>query len=259
MKLNTPNPDALVSVRSLNAWFGSKQAVKDVSIDVHRGDVLAIIGPSGCGKSTFVRCLNRLHEEVPSARASGIVEINRRDIYAQGVDPVPLRRNVGMVFQRPNPFPGLSIFDNVASGLKLAGVQDSKSVHEAVEQSLRGAALWEEVKDALGEPGTGLSGGQQQRLCIARALAVEPQVLLMDEPTSALDPVSTEKIEALIDTLRKKVTIIIVTHNLGQARRIATHTAFFYLGNLVEHGLTTQVFTQPEKAQTRDYVQGRFG
>jgi phosphate transport system ATP-binding protein len=219
--------------------------------------VLAIIGPSGCGKSTFVRCINRMHELVPGARQSGRVLIDGRDLHARGVDPVDLRRRVGMVFQRPNPFPTMSIFDNVVAGLKLNGVRGDYPA--LVETSLRKAALWEEVKDRLHDSALSLSGGQQQRLCIARALAIEPEVLLMDEPASALDPIATAKIEELIHELREQLTIVIVTHNLQQAARVSDATAFFYLGELVEHGETEQIFTNPKESRTEDYVTGKFG
>ncbi len=221
--------------------------------------VTAIIGPSGCGKSTFIRCLNRLHEEVPGAHSEGKVILEGRDIYGIGTDPVELRRRIGMVFQKPNPFPAQSIFDNVVVGLKLAGVKKRPLLQEIAEKSLRSAALWDEVKDKLSQPGTSLSGGQQQRLCIARALAVEPSILLMDEPTSALDPISTGRIEELMTELKKQVTIIIVTHNMQQAARISDKTAFFLMGDLIEFGDTSQVFTAPQQAVTERYVTGRFG
>lgn len=249
----------LLSVRGLNAWFGARQALKNISVDVDRNTVTAIIGPSGCGKSTFIRCLNRMHEEVPGATASGEVLVNGKNICAADVDPVIIRRNIGMVFQKPNPFPSLSVFGNVAVGLKLAGIKKTSVLREAVERSLKLAALWDEIKDKLREPGTSLSGGQQQRLCIARALAVEPSVLLMDEPTSALDPISTAKIEELMTDLKKTVTIIIVTHNMQQAARISDKTGFFLLGELVEFGETDQLFTAPRDEKTERYITGRFG
>ncbi len=249
----------LLEVKNLNAWFGGSHAVKDISLDFAPLTVTAIIGPSGCGKSTFIRCLNRLHEEVPGATASGQVILEGIDIYGKGRDPVALRRKIGMVFQKPNPFPAFSIFDNVAMGLKLAGVRRRSILKERVEFSLTQAALWDEVKDKLHAPGTSLSGGQQQRLCIARALAVEPHLLLMDEPTSALDPISTAKIEELMSELRKNVTVVIVTHNMQQAARISDHTAFFLMGELVEFGRTSQIFTNPKENRTERYITGRFG
>ncbi len=248
-----------VDVRNLNAWFGHTHALRNINLGVDRNTVTAIIGPSGCGKSTFIRCLNRLHEEIPGAAASGKVVIEGVNIYGPAVDPVSIRRKVGMVFQKPNPFPSMSIFDNVAAGLKLAGVRRKSLLVEVVEKSLQYAALWEEVKDKLNAPGTSLSGGQQQRLCIARALAVEPGVLLMDEPTSALDPISTAKVEELMTELRKRVTIIIVTHNMQQAARISDQTAFFLMGELIEYGETSQVFTAPRESRTESYITGRFG
>jgi phosphate transport system ATP-binding protein len=244
-----------LEVRNLNAWFGTTRAIKDISLSVEARQVLAIIGPSGCGKSTFVRCLNRMHELTPGARSDGQVVLDGEDVYA--VDPVQLRRRVGMVFQRPNVFPTMSIRDNVVAGLRLNRV---RADYEAVvEKTLRQTALWDEVKDRLGDSGMQLSGGQQQRLCIARALAVEPEVLLMDEPASALDPIATAKIEELIDELKEQYTIVIVTHNMQQAIRVSDFTAFFYLGELIEHGTTQQVFTRPERRETEDYVTGKFG
>jgi phosphate transport system ATP-binding protein len=250
---------ALLEVKDLRAWFGDSLAVKGVSLSARYHTVTAIIGPSGCGKSTFIRCLNRLHEETVGAYATGQVLVENEDIYADNVDPVSIRRKVGMVFQKPNPFPSMSIFDNVAAGLKLAGIRRHSILQEVVERSLQFSALWEEVKDKLQAPGTSLSGGQQQRLCIARALAVEPTVLLMDEPTSALDPISTAKIEELMNELKKKVTIIIVTHNMQQAARVSDQTAFFLSGELIEFGDTSQVFTAPKQEQTERYITGRFG
>ncbi|MBY0369904.1 phosphate ABC transporter ATP-binding protein PstB [bacterium] len=251
--------DPILRIRSLNAWFGESHAVKDVSLDISPNAVTAIIGPSGCGKSTFIRCLNRLHEEVPSAGAAGEVLLSGMNIYGEGVDPVGIRRKIGMVFQKPNPFPALSIFDNVVSGLRLGGVRRRSILVEVAERSLRQAALWDEVKDKLHAPGTGLSGGQQQRLCIARALAVDPPVLLMDEPTSALDPIATAKIEELVLELKKQVTIVIVTHNMQQAARISDRTAFFLMGELVEYGETSTVFTVPKEERTERYITGKFG
>ncbi|MBF5046381.1 phosphate ABC transporter ATP-binding protein [Aggregicoccus sp. 17bor-14] len=246
-----------IQVEQLDAWFRQSQVLRKVSLDVPVHSVLAIIGPSGCGKSTFLRCLNRMHELVPGGRAAGRVLVEGQDLYAGDVDPVQLRRRVGMVFQRPNPFPTMSIFDNVASGLRLNGIRGR--TEETVERCLRQAALWDEVKDRLDSGAMGLSGGQQQRLCIARALAVEPEVLLMDEPASALDPIATAKIEELIHELKATYTIAIVTHNMQQAARVSDRTAFFYMGELVECGRTEQIFTNPRERRTEDYVTGKFG
>lgn len=251
--------EPILQVQGLNAWFGEHHAVKNISMDFEPNTVTAIIGPSGCGKSTFIRCLNRLHEEVPGARAEGKVYLKNVDIYSNSIDPVLIRRQIGMVFQKPNPFPALSVFNNVAIGLKLAGVRRKSILNEMVERSLRHAALWDEVRDKLSSPGTSLSGGQQQRLCIARALAVEPRVLLMDEPTSALDPIATLKIEELMNSLKKEVTIIIVTHNMAQASRISDKTAFFLLGDLIEWGGTAELFTVPKEKKTEHYITGKFG
>ncbi len=253
------SPLPILDVRGLTAWFGGHKAVRDVSLGFAPSSITAIIGPSGCGKSTMIRCLNRMHEEVPGAGASGEIYFDGTDIFAREVDPVVIRRKIGMVFQKPNPFPGFSIFDNVAAGLKLAGVRSRRVLAEAVEGSLRAAAIWDEVKDKLSAPGTSLSGGQQQRLCIARALAVEPHVLLLDEPTSALDPISTAKIEELLIELKERVTIIIVTHNMQQAARISDHTAFLLMGELVETGMTSRIFTTPSEPRTERYITGRFG
>jgi phosphate transport system ATP-binding protein len=247
-----------VSVKNLNAWYGDQQAVKGFGIDFEPNKVTAIIGPSGCGKSTMVRCINRMHEEIPGARAEGHVHLDGQDLYASEVDVTSVRRAVGMVFQKPNPFPTMSVFDNVASGLRLTGTK-GKDLKERVEQSLRGAALWDEVKDRLGQPGMGLSGGQQQRLCIARTLAVEPEVVLMDEPCSALDPVATLKIEELVEELKERYTIVIVTHNMQQAGRVSDSTAFMLSGELVEFGPTEKIFTQPGDERTEQYVSGKFG
>jgi phosphate transport system ATP-binding protein len=249
----------ILEVKNLRAGFGAAQVVRNVSLQMEGKAVTAIIGPSGCGKSTFLRCLNRLHEEAPGASVQGQVLLDGQDLYAAGTDPVAIRRRVGMVFQKPNPFPTLSVFDNVAAGLRLAGIRAPSILRDAVERSLRMAALWEEVKDKLNSPGMSLSGGQQQRLCIARALAVEPSVLLMDEPTSALDPISTAKIEELVTTLKKEVTIVMVTHNMQQAARISDRTAFFLLGDLVECGQTPTFFTEPQDPRTEQYITGRFG
>jgi phosphate transport system ATP-binding protein len=248
-----------VRVENLHAYFGRTEAVKGLSIGIATNRITAIIGPSGCGKSTFLRCLNRMHEVVPGARMDGRVLVDGDDIYAPGVDPVEVRRRIGMVFQRPTPFPTMSIYENVAAGLRLNGVRDRRVLDTAVEDSLRHAALWDEVKDVLGRPGTSLSGGQQQRLCIARALAVQPEVLLMDEPASALDPASTLKIEELARTLRDTLTIVIVTHNMQQAARVSDATAFMLSGELIEYGPTAEMFTRPKDRRTEDYITGRFG
>jgi len=250
---------AAISARDLSVFFGGNQVLKRVSLDIPPRAVTAIIGPSGCGKSTFLRSLNRMHELVPAARMEGRILLFGDDIYGRDVEPVLVRRRVGMVFQKSNPFPTMSIADNVTVGLRLNGMRNRSVLAERVEQSLVMAALWDEVKDRLGEPAVSLSGGQQQRLCIARALAVQPEVLLMDEPASALDPLATAKIEDLILELKRDYTIIIVTHNMQQAARISDHTAFFYLGELVEYGPTAKIFTSPAKKQTEDYVTGRFG
>jgi phosphate transport system ATP-binding protein len=244
-------------VEKLQAYFDKNHALRDVTLEVPAYSVLAVIGPSGCGKSTFIRCLNRMHELVPGARSEGGVYLDGEDLYARRVNPVYLRRRVGMVFQRPNPFPTMSIQDNVAAGLRLNGVK--ADVAAVVERCLRQAALWDEVKDRLKAAATSLSGGQQQRLCIARALAVEPEVLLMDEPASALDPIATAKIEELMHELKERYTIVIVTHNMQQAARVSDATAFFYMGELVETGATEQIFTNPREQRTEDYVTGKFG
>ena len=248
-----------IDVSDLNVYYGAFKAVEGVTMTVEPRSVTAFIGPSGCGKSTFLRTLNRMHEVIPGGRVEGKVMLDDQDLYASGVDPVAVRRTVGMVFQRPNPFPTMSIYDNVAAGLRLNGVRGKAKLDEVVEKSLNGANLWTEVKDRLANPGAGLSGGQQQRLCIARAIAVEPQVLLMDEPCSALDPISTAKIEELIHELKDAFTIVIVTHNMQQAARVSDYTGFFYLGELIEFGDTGKLFTAPEKRQTEDYITGRFG
>ena len=249
----------ILKTELLNAWFGSAQALRDINLSVQQNQVVALIGPSGCGKSTFLRCLNRLHEEVPGARVQGKVYLEQNNIYGTAVDPVSVRRKIGMVFQKPNPFPSFSIFENVAMGLMLAGIKKRSVLEEAVERSLKQAALWDEVKSKLKAQGTSLSGGQQQRLCIARALAVQPPILLMDEPTSALDPISTMKIEELILDLKKDVTIVIVTHNMQQAARISDQTAFFLMGEMVEFNSTKKIFTTPQDQRTEQYVTGRFG
>jgi phosphate transport system ATP-binding protein len=252
--------DAELKMRAsdLTVRYGEKVAIKDVNIEVRSHQVLALIGPSGCGKSTFLRSLNRMNDTVPGVSVAGQVHLDDEPIYGPDVDPVLVRRRVGMVFQRSNPFPK-SIFENVAYGLRIAGVRERGVVAERVERALRHAGLWDEVKDRLPESGLGLSGGQQQRLCIARALAVEPEVLLMDEPASALDPIATAKIEDLVSDLRDEVTIVIVTHNMQQAARVSQRTGFFYMGRLVEVGDTTQIFTRPKQRETEDYITGRFG
>jgi phosphate transport system ATP-binding protein len=248
-----------IRVKDLNAWFGDTHVLRDIELAMAPRAVTAIIGPSGCGKSTFIRCLNRMHEVVPGARVSGTVLVEGEDLYAPGVDPVEVRRKIGMVFQKANPFPTMSVFDNVAAGLRLAGVRNRAVLNDAVERALQHAALWDEVKDGLSKSGSSLSGGQQQRLCIARALAVEPEVLLMDEPCSALDPIATARIEELILELRKDLTIVIVTHNMQQAARVSEATGFFLLGELVEFGVTRELFTNPRDKRTEDYMTGRFG
>jgi phosphate transport system ATP-binding protein len=253
------NVPSQVVVQDLHAYFGRTHAVRGLSLRIATNQITAIIGPSGCGKSTFLRCLNRMHEVVPGARMEGKVMVDGEDIYAPGVDPVEVRRRVGMVFQRANPFPTMSIYDNVVVGLRLNGIHDRRLLDEVAERSLRQAALWDEVKDVLVRPGTSLSGGQQQRLCIARALAVQPEVLLMDEPASALDPASTLKIEELARTLRETLTIVIVTHNMQQAARVSDSTAFMLAGELIEYGPTAELFTRPKERQTEDYITGRFG
>ncbi len=253
-----------VEVQDLNAWYGPRLAIEGVNIVFEPNKVTAIIGPSGCGKSTLVRCVNRMHEVVPGARMSGRILLDREDIAAPSVDPVMVRRRVGMVFQKANPFPTMSIFGNVAAGLMLNGLADRRTAAEVVEKSLRQAALWDEVKDKLSQPGTALSGGQQQRLCIARALAVQPDVLLLDEPASALDPVATLKIEELMQELKRGLTIAIVTHNMQQAARVSEYTAFMLagqdrVGRLIEFGETSEIFTNPRDRRTEDYITGRFG
>ena len=248
-----------VSIRNLNAWFGTKQALKNISLDIKKNTATAIIGPSGCGKTTLIRCLNRMHEMMPGATAKGSVILDDIDIYDKRVDAVVIKRRIGMVFQKPNPFPTMSIYDNVAAGLKLNGIKDKKLIGDVVRESLEGAALWEEVKNELNKPGLSLSGGQQQRLCLARVLAMHPEVILMDEPTSALDPIASSKIEELIHNLKKDLTIIIVTHNMQQAARVSDLTAFMYLGELVEYGGTKQIFENPQKDLTERYISGKFG
>jgi phosphate transport system ATP-binding protein len=255
-----PAPAARTKIRvdKLNAYFGTFHAIHDISIEIPERLVTAVIGPSGCGKSTFLRCLNRMHEQTPGAYAKGIAEVDGVDIYAKAVDPVRLRRRVGMVFQKPNPFPTMSIRDNVLAGHKLNGTMP-KAPDELVEKSLKQVALWEEVKDKLDQSGMSLSGGQQQRLCIARVLAVEPDVVLLDEPCSALDPIATARVEELIEELKRRYTLVLVTHNMQQAARVSDHTAFFYMGDLIEFDRTEVIFTNPKESRTEDYVTGKFG
>jgi phosphate transport system ATP-binding protein len=248
-----------VSIRGINAWFGSKQALRNINLDIEENAATAFMGPSGCGKTTLIRCMNRMHEMTPGARAKGQIILDGIDIYDKSIDPVIVKRRIGMVFQKPNPFPTMSIFDNVAAGLKLNGIKDKKLIREIVEESLDGAGLWEEVKNELDKPGMSLSGGQQQRLCIARALAMQPEILLMDEPTSALDPIASSKIEDLVHKLKKDLTIIIVTHNMQQAARVADRAAFMYLGEVIEYGFTKQIFQNPEQELTEKFVSGKFG
>lgn len=247
-----------IEVTNLNLNYGTTHTLKDISMRIKSYSVTAFIGPSGCGKSTFLRCLNRMNDFIPSASISGSVTIDGRDIYAQGTDVIELRKKVGMVFQKPNPFP-MSIYDNIAFGPRIHGIKDRTVLDGVVESSLRGSALWDEVKDKLHSPASGLSGGQQQRLCIARTIATEPEVVLMDEPTSALDPMATAKIEELCRQLRERYTVVIVTHNMQQAARISDDTAFFLMGDLVEFGPTDRIFTSPENKKTGDYITGRFG
>jgi phosphate transport system ATP-binding protein len=267
---HAPSPDArprahpglTVSLRGLRAFYGQAEAVKGIDLEFRANEVTAIIGPSGCGKSTLVRCINRMHEEIPAARCEGSVLLDGLDVYDSGVDVVAVRRAVGMVFQKPNPFPTMSVFDNVAAGLRLSSPRRGRSkaaLRAKVEAALRSAGLWEEVAERLTEPGAGLSGGQQQRLCIARSLAVDPDVILMDEPCSALDPIATLKIEELMDQLKQRVTIVIVTHNMQQAARVADRTAFILDGKLIEVGPTNEIFTAPHDPRTEEYVTGKFG
>ena len=243
----------------LSAWFGAKQALKNINLGIKTNAVTAIIGPSGCGKSTFIRCLNRMHELSSGAKMTGQVLLDGENIYGKQVDPVQIRRRVGMVFQKPNPFPTMSIYDNVAAGLRLTGTTKGKDLNEVVKRSLQQATLWEEVKDDLKKPGTSISGGQQQRLCIARAIALQPEVILMDEPCSALDPIATAKIEKLVIELKRNYTIVIVTHNMQQASRVSDYTAFLYLGALIEFGPTKDIFESPKNQLTEKYITGEFG
>ncbi|SCY67755.1 phosphate ABC transporter ATP-binding protein PstB [Paracoccus tibetensis] len=251
--------DIKISARNVQVYYGDKHALKDVNVDIQDKTVTAFIGPSGCGKSTFLRCINRMNDTIDIASVKGEIRLDGEDIYDRRVDPVQLRAKVGMVFQKPNPFPK-SIYDNVAYGPRIHGLSRNKAeLDEIVEKSLRGAALWNEVKDRLAEPGTGLSGGQQQRLCIARAVATAPEVLLMDEPCSALDPIATGQVEELIDQLREQFSVVIVTHSMQQAARVSQKTAFFHLGNLVEYGATDDIFTKPQDSRTEAYISGRIG
>ena len=248
----------IMTVQGLNLWYGDHQALHDISLNIPEKSITALIGPSGCGKSTFLKTLNRMNDLIPGVKITGDVRYRDQDVFAPGTDVNELRREIGMVFQKPNPFP-MSIYDNIAYGPRTHGIKNRAKLDEIVEKSLRGAAIWDEVKDRLKKNALGLSGGQQQRLCIARALAVEPEVLLMDEPTSALDPISTSKIEELAMQLKEQYTIVIVTHNMQQAVRISDHTAFFLLGELVEYGETEKLFSQPQDKRTEDYITGRFG
>jgi len=253
------NEGIKLSISSLNAWFGTKHALKNIDIDFKENCITALIGPSGCGKTTLLRCINRMHEMTLGASVKGQIILDNLDIYSKNSDPVIVKRRMGMVFQKPNPFPTMSIYDNVASGLKLNGVKDKSLIKNIVQESLEGAGLWDEVKNDLDKPGIGLSGGQQQRLCIARALAMQPEILLMDEPTSSLDPIASSKIEELISVLKEHLTVIIVTHNMQQAARVSDYTAFMYLGELVEYGPTAQIFKNPQKDLTERYISGKFG
>jgi phosphate transport system ATP-binding protein len=261
ISIQTKNVDTNMKMQSinLNAWFGAKQALKNVSINIKANAVTAIIGPSGCGKSTFIRCLNRMHELTPNAKMTGQILLDGQDIYNKQVDPVQVRRRVGMVFQKPNPFPTMSIYDNVAAGLRLTGTKKGKNLDDVVKNSLEKATLWDEVKDELKKPGTSISGGQQQRLCIARAIALQPEVILMDEPCSALDPIATAKIERLVVELKRDYTVAIVTHNMQQASRVSDFTAFMYLGELIEFGPTRDIFESPKNPLTEKYITGEFG
>lgn len=258
MKNEVDNNAKMQSIE-LSAWFGTKQALKDINISIKANAVTAIIGPSGCGKSTLIRTLNRMHELVSGAKITGQVLLDGKNIYTREVDPVMIRRRVGMVFQKPNPFPTMSIYDNVAAGLRLTGARKGNSLDAVVRQSLERATLWDEVKDELKKPGTSISGGQQQRLCIARAIALQPEVILMDEPCSALDPIATAKIEELVVELKRDYTVVIVTHNMQQAARVSDFTAFMYLGRLVEFGSTSSMFENPKDKLTEKYITGEFG
>jgi len=246
-------------VKNLDAGYNNKKILKNINLSIKENSATAFIGPSGCGKTTLLRCINRMHEMTPGAYSKGEIRLDKTNIYDQKVNPVMIKRRIGMVFQKPNPFPTMSIYDNVAAGLKLNGVKDKKIINEIVIESLEGAGLWKEVKDELNKPGMSLSGGQQQRLCIARALAMHPEVILMDEPTSALDPTASTKIEELVHELKKQLTIVIVTHNLQQAARVSDYTAFMYLGDLIEYGETKQIFQTPTNELTERYISGKFG
>lgn len=248
-----------LSIRNLEAWFGTKRALKEINLGIKENSITAFIGPSGCGKTTLIRCLNRMHEMTPGASAKGQVILDGMDMYDARVDPVTIKRRIGMVFQKPNPFPTMSIYDNVAAGLKLNGIKDKKLIDDIVRESLEGAALWEEVNNELNKPGMGLSGGQQQRLCIARALAMQPEILLMDEPTSALDPIASSKIEELVHSMKRDLTVVIVTHNMQQAARVSDYTAFMFLGEMIEYGDTKQIFENPRMELTERYISGKFG
>jgi phosphate transport system ATP-binding protein len=248
-----------LSIRNLEAWFGTKMALKGINLGIKENTITAFIGPSGCGKTTLIRCLNRMHEMTPGASAKGQVILDGMDMYEARVDPVTIKRRIGMVFQKPNPFPTMSIYDNVAAGLKLNGIKDKKLIDDIVRESLEGAALWEEVNNELNKPGMGLSGGQQQRLCIARALAMQPEILLMDEPTSALDPIASSKIEELVHSMKRDLTVVIVTHNMQQAARVSDYTAFMFLGEMIEYGDTKQIFENPRMELTERYISGKFG
>ncbi len=248
-----------IAVEGLNAWFGKSQAIHDVNIKIPEKAITAIIGPSGCGKSTFIRCINRMHEEIRGAYSSGKISLDGTDVYGNGVDPVMIRRRMGMVFQKPNPFPTMSIKENVVAGMLLTKRLSAREIDEKAEIYLKRTALWDEVKDQLNQPGISLSGGQQQRLCIARAIAMEPEVLLADEPASALDPISTAKIEDLFTELKDRYTIVVVTHNMQQAARISDRTVFFLMGKMIEYGPTNTIFTNPSDKRTEDYITGRFG
>ena len=256
--MNSDLFDVQIKTVGLDLYYGDNQVLKNITFDIGRKKVTAFIGPSGCGKSSYLRCLNRMNDFIPSARITGTIEMEGQNILSPETDVIALRRRVGMVFQKPNPFP-MSIYENVAYGPRLNGLKDKSALDETVEKSLRGAALWDEVKDKLSSPGTGLSGGQQQRLCIARAIATQPEVLLMDEPTSALDPMSTARVEELIRELKGDYTVAIVTHNMQQAARVSDYTAFFLLGDLVEYDRTAKIFTSPSDKKTEDYISGRFG
>jgi phosphate transport system ATP-binding protein len=246
-------------VKNLDAGYNNKKILKNINLSIKENSATAFIGPSGCGKTTLLRCINRMHEMTPGAYSKGEIRLDKTNIYDQKVNPVMIKRRIGMVFQKPNPFPTMSIYDNVAAGLRLNGVKDKKIINEIVIESLEGAGLWNEVKDELNKPGMSISGGQQQRLCIARALAMHPEVILMDEPTSALDPTASTKIEELVHELKKHLTIVIVTHNLQQAARVSDYTAFMYLGDLIEYGKTEQIFQNPTNELTERYISGKFG